>query len=252
MSNSKYSILPYHKRIWRRWLIEACVMAGVFIFGVVAGQIIFGSLAWDAWIDRSEIRDQLSDAESMNGQLKRQIAVYENASHVDQLAVKNTQEDLKELQAKLIGMEKELEFYRRIVSPEHRNYELQIQSFRMFQGPQGQQFALTLSQGIGRNTTIQATAQIQFTGLLNGEEKTLNLGEVDSEHRKNLAFSFRYFQTLTATVNYPEGFELETITVSAEPHTKRREKVSKTWPIKDLQIESAVSGSTMGEIENPN
>lgn len=255
MSGSNYSTLPYHKRIQRRWSIAAFFMIGALFVGVIAGQFFLDKSGWDVLIERGEISSQLADAQSIITRLERQIAVYENASRVDQLAVKNTQEDLQALQIKLLEMEKEVEFYRRIISPEHRKYELQIQSFRMFQGQQGQQgqqFALTLSQGIGRNATIQATAYIQFTGRLNGEEKDLSLKEVDREGRKKLTFSFRYFQTVTMRVNYPEDFELETVTVTAEPHTKRREEISRTWSVEELKIQPALSGSPMGESEKLN
>ena len=249
MPSSKYRYLPYHRRNRRRWLIIGLIMIGAFLIGIVAGIYLWEFLGHRASIERDEIARRLDEAESVIAQSKLQIAVYENASRVDQLAVKNTQNDLKALQDKLLEMGKELEFYRRIVSPKHREYELRIQSFRIYQN---QQFALTLSQGIGRDADIRASARIQFTGRLNGIEKVLELRDVDKEKRSRLEFAFRYFQTETVGIDFPDGFELERVNVSATPRTKEAKTISRTWNIDELETQSDNAVSEMGDLNNLN
>jgi hypothetical protein len=245
MLSSKLNYRPYHRRRGLRWLGTAGIVVLAFLSGVFAGRYLWEYIGQQISLERDEIARKLAEAESVISQLKMKNAVYENASLVDQLAVKNTQEDLKELQGKLRKMGKELEFYRRIVSPSPRDFKLRIQSLRMFPG---QQFALTLSQGIGKSASIQATARMQFAGRLNGEQKVLKLSEVDSEGRKKLEFSFRYYQTQTASVRFPPGFELESVTVTATPRIKHAKKVSRVWSIKDLESESEISVSAMGDL----
>ncbi|MGH8551758.1 MAG: DUF6776 family protein, partial [Methylococcales bacterium] len=126
---------------------------------------------------------------------------------------------------------KELEFYRRIVLPKNRKDELRIQGLRI----QGQQVALTLSQGIGRHATVQAHAILSFAGRLNGKKTALKLEQVDREKRSRLNFSFRYFQTATVDLEFPDGFVLENITVTAATDNKETKKISKAWTVAELQ-----------------
>jgi len=87
---------------------------------------------------------QIDDAESVIVGLERQVTVAENASRIDQLAVRSTQSSLDSLHAELQQMERELEFYRRIVSPGEGKGELQIERFRMSSGPEGDRFTQVL------------------------------------------------------------------------------------------------------------
>ncbi len=248
MASSKYNYLPYHQRsTWRR-LIAACFVAGAFFGGIIAGKYYWEDSGRQAAKERDEVARELEAADAIIDRLKLQIAVYENASLVDQLAVQNTQEDLKKLQDELLEMGKELKFYRRIVSPKKRGYAVRIRDLRMFQG---QTFALTLSRGNGRGGTLQATVQIQFSGRLNGERKVLKFHEVDQEGRRKLEFSFRYFQTATTSLSFPEGFELEKVTVTAKALANDK-KISREWDVGDLEMEPEISVSAMGETKNLN
>jgi hypothetical protein len=244
MASSKYNYLPYHqRRTWRR-LIAAGFIAGAFLGGIFAGKYIWKDSGRLTAMERDEVARQLEEADSIIDQLKLQIAIYENASLVDQLAVQNTQEDLKKLQGELLEMGKELKFYRRIVSPKKRDNAIRIRDLRMFHG---QKFALTLSRGSGRGGPIRATVQIQFSGTLNGAKKVLKFHEVDQEGRRKLEFSFRYFQTETTSVNFPEGFELEKVMVTAKAHASDDKKISREWDVDELQMEPELSVSAVSK-----
>ncbi|MGH8497399.1 MAG: DUF6776 family protein [Methylococcales bacterium] len=243
MPSSKTIYSPFPQRSARRRLLAACWVVGAFLGGLVTGPFFEEIIAINGFTDRFETARQRAQAKSTIDQLKLQIAVYENASRVDQLAVENIEGDLQALQNKLVETGKELEFYRRIVSPKHRDDELRIQDLRL----QGQQLALTLSQGIGRNTTIKANAGIQFSGRLHGNKKVLTLQDIDLEKRGKLEFSFRYFQTITADLRFPDGFKLVNVTVTAALDTKKAKKFSRTWSVEKLGTE--VSASAIADFE---
>lgn len=210
-----------------------CVLWPLLAFcgGLVAGPYIHSLIELRGFINPMTTLRELEQAKFTIDQLNRRIALYENASQVDRLAVKNTHEDMKALQDKLLEAEKELEFYRRIVSPENRDDDLRIQGLRI----RGQQIALTLSQGIGRDAPIQAHAAILFSGRLNGQETALNLEQVDREKRSRLEFSFRYFQTETVELELPDGFVLEHATVTVAPDQNESKSISRDWTIQEMQ-----------------
>lgn len=249
MATSTYTYSPYHQRGARRWLVSVFLLVSAFFGGIVIGKYYWEEMGRRTGLGRDVLMRQLAGAKSIIDQLKRENAVYENASLVDQLAVQNTLEDLKKLQEKLSVMEKELEFYRRIVAPENHDYELRIQDLRLFQG---QRLALTLSRKIGRLSSLKASAQIQFTGRLNGKRKVLDFQEVDQAGRKKLEFSFRYFQTETANVKFPDKFELQKVTVTAVSLAKNKQKISKSWRVDELDMDSEVSISSMSESKKLN
>lgn len=246
MPSSKSIYSPYPLRSARRRLHGAYWIIGAFLSGLVVGAFFGETIGLYGFTDQSETVHQSALANPTIDQLKLQIAVYENASRVDQLAVKNTQNDLKALQDKLLQTGKELEFYRRIVSPGNRDDELRIEGLRI----QGQQLALTLSQGIGRDATIQANAKIRFSGRLHGKKKVFTLQDVDREKRGKLEFSFRYFQTAISDIKFPDGFKLENVKVTAAPDTKGAKQISRVWSVEEL--ESEVSVSAMADFEKLN
>ena len=217
------------------WVIVSVCGCAILLVGILVGRFFLEGAVRSALLGREERIRQIDDAESVIVGLERQVTVAENASRIDQLAVRLTQLSLDSLHAELQQMEQELEFYRRIVSPGEGKGELQIERFRMSSGPEGDRFSLTLFQGIGRHAKISAVAMLRFVGTLNGEKRVLSLKDVDAEKRKRLKFSFRYFQTVSDALHFPHDFELQTVTVSAEAQTKRRSKLSESWTSEQLK-----------------
>jgi hypothetical protein len=217
------------------WVIVSVCGCAILLVGILVGRFFLEGAGRSALLEREERIRQIDDAESVIVGLEWQVTVAENAGRIDQLAVRSIQESLDSLHAELQQMKQELKFYRRIVSPGKGKDELQIERFRMSSGPGGDRFSLTLSQGVGRNAKISAMAMLRFVGTLNGEKRVLSLKDVDAAKRKRLKFSFRYFQTISDALHFPDGFELQTVTISAEAQTKRRSKLSENWTSEQLK-----------------
>jgi hypothetical protein len=67
--------------------------------------------------------------------------------------------------------------------------------------------------------------------------------DIDTAKRKRLKFSFRYFQTVSGALHFPDGFKLQAVTISAEVQTKRRSKLSENWTSE--QVKSGFESSAL-------
>ena len=178
-------------------------------------------------------------------ELRRQIAISENVSRVDRLAEQRTTADLLKLQEQLAASNKELEFFRRIISPDKSNNELQIQSFRLFDDVKPR-YVLNLTQGISKNRVVKGVVHMQATGYLYGEKHVLSLMEFDTKRRFKLPFSFRYFQSIEGKIKWPDGFKLESVLVWLKPETKGLSEITKSWTSDELKNMSSVSKQVPG------
>ncbi|GEM_PF-1002126 len=246
MPTSKYNYQPYQARIRHRWFLIAILVFVSFLLGVIGGWYLLESAGKKVLTDKTRISDDRDSAYMELSDLKRQLAIYENSGQVDRMAAKHTQDELLKLQDKLADLSKELEFYKRIISPEHRNYELRIQNFRLIEN-QGHKFVLTVSQGIGRVGTVSGTAKVYFKGLIDGAVHRFSIQDLDPKKRSKLHFSFRYFQTLTGDLLWPEKFELESVEVIVKSTSGKSAEISKQWSVEELQKESEYSNQSTGD-----
>ena len=242
MPAPKHIYLPYSKRISRRWLIGLGVLLVIFAIGVVCGRFLLAGAGRAVLIKTEQLSRSLDKISGQNQELKRQITIFENASRVDRMAMENIQTDLLALQEKLSTADKELEFYHRIISPDNRDSDLQIERFRMFDDS-GLKYVVTLSQGIAKNSSIKGRIQIEFSGKVNGEEQVLALQETDSEGRRELVFSFRYFQSIVGGIDWPDGFVLDSVLVRAKAQTRGAVEVSKAWSAEQLETTTETPGA---------
>lgn len=209
-----------------------------FVFGLLCGRFLLNGGGYSAVGTASSMSDNVEELQIENIELKRKIAIFENASRVDRLAERRTTEDLLELESQLSTAHKELEFYSRIISPENQNNELQIQNFRLIEDLKPR-FIVNLSQGIGKNRLVKGVLHIQATGLLNGEKHVLSLMDFDVKRRTSIKFSFRYFQSIEGEINWPNEFILESVQVWIKPETKGLSEITKSWEIDELKKISA-------------
>ena len=209
-----------------------------FVVGLLCGRYLLNEIGPSAIGTASLLSDEVEELQIENNELKRKIAIFENASRVDRLAERRTTEDLLELESQLSTAQKELEFYSHIISPENQNNELQIQSFRLIEDLKPR-FIVNLSQGVGKNRLVKGVLHIQATGLLHGEKHVLSLMDFDVEKRTRIKFSFRYFQSIEGEIVWPDEFVLESVQVWIKPETQGLSEVTKSWGLDELKRMSA-------------
>ncbi len=205
-----------------------------FVFGVLCGHFLLKSIGGSAVAKPGRLSENVSQLYKEVFELRRQIAIAENSSRVDRLAEKRTTQDLLKLQEQLTASNKELEFFRRIISPDKSNSELRIQSFKLFDDVKPR-YVVHLTQGIGKNRIVKGVVHIQATGYMYGGRHVLSLMDFDSKRQLKLPFSFKYFQSIEGEVKWPDGFQLESMQIWLKPETKGLSEITKSWTSEELK-----------------
>lgn len=207
---------------------------------MLCGYFFLKGFDGSAAVESGQLSEDVDRLQEEVVELRRQIAIFENASRVDRLAEQRTTADLLKLQEQLTDSNKELEFFRRIISPDKSNNELQIQSFNLFDDV-SPRYVINLTQGIGKNRVVRGVVHMQATGNLYGERHVLSLMDFDAKHRLKLPFSFRYFQSIEGEIKWPEGFQLKSVQVWLKPETKGLSEITKSWTSDELKNISSIS-----------
>ena len=165
---------------------------------------------------------------------EKQLHILQSTNQVSQVAVKGSQETLIKMQEELAALKGELGISQRLSSAANQNGSLGIQTFKIIKDSTTLKFQLVLTKGVGKNAIIKGAAYISVQGNLKGSKRILNLSEISPSSTNDLPFQFRFFQVLTSEVQWPEGFQPETIFVRAIPETAGTEEISQRWNWNEL------------------
>ncbi|QSX34678.1 hypothetical protein JYB87_05425 [Shewanella avicenniae] len=110
-------------------------------------------------------------------------------------------------------LERELSFYRSIMTPEYSVDGVAINSVELLPKAVATDYKLklVLTQLKKRQQQLKGKAIIKLQGIQAGEETEIPLESVNNGVK--LDFSFRYFQVLETDFSLPQGFELQQIAV---------------------------------------
>ena len=165
---------------------------------------------------------------------EKQLHMLQSTSQVSQVAVKGSQETLRKMQEELADLKGELGIYQRLSSAANQNGNLGIQTFKIIKNSSKLIFQLVLTKGVGKNAVIKGTAYISVQGNLKGKKRILNLSEISPSSTNDLTFQFRFFQVLSSEIQWPKGFQPETVFVRAIPETAGSEEISQRWDWAEL------------------
>ena len=158
--------------------------------------------------ERDRLQAVIADLTARNKALSARIAILEQASEIDRHAYAEVDQTLKTLQDELLELREEVAFYRGIVGPADISKGLQIQSFMVKRNGQSNSYhyRLIMTQ-YGKNTRpVQGVAKMRVTGVLEGQQASFELKEIDSRRRPYMKFRFKYFQELKGDMELPEDF----------------------------------------------
>jgi hypothetical protein len=95
------------------------------------------------------------------------------------------------------------------------------------------------------DSVVNGGAVVSIDGLLRGKPVTLSFAEVSPSRHAGLAYSFRYFQDFDESVQLPQGFEPNRISV--EIHTGRDAthgfRQAFVWKAQGMSLEAESTGS---------
>ena len=157
---------------------------------------------------------------------------------VEQLANQNAQAMLKKTSLEHYQVKKELAFYEKVMAPEKEADGLVIDNIEITasQSPNHYNFQVVLVQQQLKKRYAKGYVDFVLTGSLANKPSELKLSDISSITKKELSFSFKYFQVIEGSFTLPENFAPEKIHLSAiltKTKWQKYQKLNKTmlWGI---------------------
>ena len=154
---------------------------------------------------------------------------------VEQLASQNAQAMLKKMSLEHYQVKKELAFYEKVMAPEKEADGLVIDSIKVTasQSPNHYNFQVILVQQQLKKQYAKGYVDLVVVGSLANKPSKLKLSTISAVTKKELAFSFKYFQVIEGSFTLPENFLPEKIQLSAilsKTKWQKYQKLNKTLP----------------------
>ena len=151
------------------------------------------------------------------GEKTQRINTLEVELEVERMANTRSQQTLKSIEQEHFQVKKELAFYEKVMAPEKQANGLVIDgvSLTKSESPAHYRFQVVLVQQLLRKRYAKGYIEISLTGSLNNKPTSIALSELSAADKKELSFSFQYFQIITGELTLPDNFIPETINVAA-------------------------------------
>lgn len=152
--------------------------------------------------ERDELGRQLSDE-----RLGRDLEL------ASRILVRDT---LGEQAGRIIELEDELRFYRKLMASDGKAGSIEISDFELTRRLDGTgvRFRVLLVQAADRRDEVSGHVELRVRGERAGEVATLS-GSAIGRPAERMPFRFRYFQNLAGEIELPEGFVPEGVEITA-------------------------------------
>ena len=133
---------------------------------------------------------------------------------VDAQTAQELRETIKSLRDEIGAVTEEVTFYKSLMAPSSLARGLQIAEFEVEPTLQENQFTfhVLLTQVETRRDWVQGDVSLRLRGR---DQQVLSLTEIAEAETYPLKFRFRYFQDLSGVITLPEGFEPESVEITA-------------------------------------
>lgn len=216
----KMVVVPYRPR--RRFFFTLLVILGVAISAV-------GGFAYSYYTimlaqemeqaDREQLQSELDIMRLENSDLRRQIAILERSSQMDQRATAEVQTTISSLRQRIAQLEQDIVYYRGVVSEETEHTGLVIGEFDISatDTPRRYRYKLVMrQQDADGDTYLTGHANVNLIGNSAEGQVVYPLREVsESESQLDIRLRFKYFQNIEGELALPEGFEPERVQIAA-------------------------------------
>ncbi len=147
----------------------------------------------------------------------QRINTLEVELEVERMASLRSQETLKAIEQEHFQVKKELAFYEKVMAPEKQANGLVIDAVTLSktESPEHYRFQVVLVQQLLRKRYAKGYIELTITGSLNNKPTSLALSELSVLNKKDLSFSFQYFQIISGELTLPKNFIPESINVAA-------------------------------------
>jgi hypothetical protein len=243
---TQYVVVPH--RPVRSLFIKMLLL--IAVLSAIAGAYLYGSYMGVRHEQRllnevSALRSQLQLSADRESELRRKVAVLENASFVDKGATEDVRRSNRELTDRIAELEKDIALYQGIMSPSVNSSGLTIQEVAL--NPTAQdgryRFKVMLTQ-VGNNSNyLQGFVGINILGIQNGEITAYPLKDISADINDiDIKFRYRYFQEFTGELILPDNFTPDQLQVVAQSVGDKSARVERAYNWLDLE-----NGNNVGQ-----
>jgi len=180
-------------------------------------------------------KQQLDDLYHQQAEQIERIHTLEVELAVEQLANKNSQVTLREMLDKHYQLKSELAFYEKVMAPEKELDGLVIDKVKISAtlSPNHYNFQVILVQQLLKKRYVKGYIELEIIGSLHNKPSRIKLKEVSTLTKKDLSFSFKYFQVLEGAFTLPDNFTPEKTKLTAiltKNKWQKYQKLNKTLP----------------------
>jgi|SRR5450432_1261413 hypothetical protein len=208
-------VVRLHRPERRRWLVLmitlawlASLLAALGLMRVLSGQIA-------NVVDHTALVDAQREIET----LRQRNATLERSEQVAHAANADLQQTLRDHQEQIAGLRADLAFYSRLTGGGGKREGLNVHGVHVQAADAARVYNViaTLTQNLKSGQVAGGRVHLEVSGVLAGRLTTLTWNQLAPDQDANgLAFSFKYFQQIKATVMLPEGFTPNRIRVLAD------------------------------------
>lgn len=186
--------------------------------------------------EQRQLQEQIYQLGKLNSELREKTTVLERSTDIDRKAYENVDTSLKSLQDEILELKEQVTFYRGIVSPKETASGLYITSlkFSTIDSQNSYRFKLVLTQLKNNQRQVRGKANLSIDGVINGEQKHLDLADVSNDKSIDLMLHFKYFQTIEGDIVLPEGFVPSNVQVDVNPVAKGISSIKKNFNWTDI------------------
>ena len=222
-------VVPY--RPGRRVLFTLLLLTGVAVsaaggWGYAYYTTVLAQQGEQA--EKRELSAQLTDLRQENEALRRQIAILDRSSAVDQQTGAELQETLTALRQRVAQLDEDVLFYRQVVEEEIDETGLVIGQLDIdaTRSPDRYRYKLVMrQQDADGDTYLTGHVNFNLVGQLQDQQVILPLRDLSEfEDELDIRLRFKYFQNIEGELALPEGFQPDRIQIAAvatEPVSKR-------------------------------
>ena len=221
-------VVPY--RPGRRVLFTLLLLTGVAVSAAGGWGYAYYTTVLTQQGEQAEKRElsaQLTDLRQENEALKRQIAILDRSSAVDQQTGAELQETLTALRQRVAQLEEDVLFYRQVVEEETEETGLVIGQLDIdaTRSPDRYRYKLVMrQQDADGDTYLTGHVNFNLVGQLQDQQVILPLRDLSEfEDELDIRLRFKYFQNIEGELALPEGFQPDRIQIAAvatEPVSK--------------------------------
>ena len=166
---------------------------------------------------------------------ERRATMLKHNSRINDDASVQVKESLAAVQDEVLGLKKELAFYKSIVAPEQSGQSISIQTVQLKKNEtDGYQYKIMVSQQGRNDKLVRGTINIRIKGTSKGKSVTYSLSDVSKDVKEPMKFGFKYLQNFEGLVKLPVAFIPDSLHITANPKAAKIKAIDEQYAWSDL------------------